>query len=81
MAYLAEYGGLKERLDYFASNVQNKRIFFAFVLDALLYSIFQAVLMPKAAGKLRFVPFAGLALFLIGGAKGYSKDRSSGIGE
>lgn len=73
---MTEFGGLEGRLDYFASNFQNKRIFFAFVLDALLYSTFQAVLMPKAAGNLRFVPFAGLAIFLIGGAKGYSKEST-----
>ena len=68
----AEYGGLEERWSFFASSVQSKRIFFAFALDAVFYSVFQAMLMPKAAGNLRFVPFVGLAAWLLGGAQGYS---------
>lgn len=78
----AEYGGLEERWAFFASSIQNKRIFFAFALDAVLYSVFQAMLMPTAAGNLRYVPFAGLAAWLIGGGKGYgSSSRSSGNDE
>ncbi len=37
----------------------------------LLYemcSVFQPMLMPRRAGALRFVPFVGLAAWLIGGA-------------
>ena len=70
--WCAEYGGLEERWSFFAASIQSKRIFFAFALDAVLYSVFQAMLMPKAAGNLRYVPFAGLAVWLIGGAKGFS---------
>ena len=33
-----------------------------------LCSVFQPILMPRKAGALRFVPFVGLAAFLIGGA-------------
>ena len=73
----AEYGGLEERWAFFSSSIHTKRIFFAFALDAVLYSMFQAMLMPKAAGNLRYVPFAGLAAWLIGGAKGYGSSNGN----
>jgi hypothetical protein len=36
------------------------RVTYAFVLDVVLYTVWQAVLMPPSAGRLRFIPFAGL---------------------
>lgn len=62
-----EFGGLPERLQYFQESFQENRVFFAFCLDAALYSVWQAILMPQAEAKYRFVPFAGLAAWLISG--------------
>lgn len=44
---------------------QNNRAFFAFCLDGVLYSAFQAVLMDGAPARLRYTPFFGLAYWLV----------------
>ena len=46
-------------------STQNNRAFFAFCLDGVLYSVFQAVLMDGAPARLRFTPFFGLAYWLV----------------
>ena len=63
-----EYGGLAERWQYFVQQSFTNRVFFAFVLDAVLYSVWQALLIPEDATKLqRFLPFGGLVAYLIQG--------------
>ncbi len=65
-----EYGGLAERWQYFVQQSSTNRVFFAFVLDAVLYSVWQALLMDKSAPKShRFVPFIGLVAHLVQGDK------------
>lgn len=58
-----EYGGLADRWSYFLTSSTSDRIFYAFLIDAALYIIWQAALMPKSAGKLRYVPFFGLVAY------------------
>lgn len=41
-----------------------RRVTYAFVLDVILYAVWQAVLMPPSAGRLRFIPFGGLVSWL-----------------
>lgn len=53
------------RWDFFKEAFSLNRAFFAFVLDAGLYSIFQAVLLGNAPPVYRFTPFFGLAAWLI----------------
>lgn len=63
-----EYGGLAERWQYFVQQSFTNRVFFAFVLDAVLYSVWQALLMGEDATKLqRFLPFGGLVAYLVQG--------------
>lgn len=65
-----EYGGLAERWQFFVEQSFTNRVFFAFVLDAVLYSCWQALLIGKDATKLqRFVPFAGLVSYLLQGGQ------------
>ena len=52
------------RVQYFWEAFSLNRAFFAFVLDAGLYSIFQAVLLANAPPVYRFTPFFGLAAWL-----------------
>lgn len=69
-----EYGGLADRWQYFVQQSFTNRVFFAFVLDAVLYSIWQALLMDEDATKLeRFLPFGGLVAYLL---KGGNKQKS-----
>ena len=62
-----EYGGLLERQDYFVNAFTTNRVFFAFFVDLGFYSTWQAIFLRDAARKYRFVPFAGLAAWLIAG--------------
>ena len=65
-----EYGGLAERWQYFVQQSLTNRVFFAFVLDAVLYSVWQALLMDKSASKSqRYVPFIGLVAYLVQGGQ------------
>ena len=59
-----EFGGIVQRLQYAASSLTGDRIFYAFVVDAVLYAVWQAALMPPSAGRLRFMPFWGAAQWL-----------------
>ncbi len=45
------------------------RVFFAFVVDACLYSVWQAMLLQDAPATQRFVPFFGLAAYLVSGTR------------
>jgi hypothetical protein len=57
--------GWPSRWDFFWEAFSLNRAFFAFVLDAGLYSVFQAVLLANAPAAYRFTPFFGLAAWLI----------------
>ena len=66
-----EFGGLAERWDYFVGKVEGDRVTIAFCVDLVLFWIFQIWLMGGVMGKegkqrlLRFVPFWGLAIWLV----------------
>ena len=62
-----EYGGLVERQQYFVNAFTTNRVFFAFFVDLGFYTTWQAIFLRDAARKYRFVPFAGLAAWLIAG--------------
>lgn len=65
LAVRPEFGGLAQRWSFAVEQASGNRVFFAFVLDAVLYSIWQAVLMQDAPAKFKFVPFFGLAGYLL----------------
>ena len=65
LAVRPEFGGLAQRWSFAVEQASGNRVFFAFVLDAVLYSVWQAVLMQEAPAKFRFVPFFGLAGYLL----------------
>ena len=66
-----EFGDLAQRLQYFGLQLMTNRVALAFCVDLLLFGIFQAVLLgavipeDKKIRWLRFVPFWGLAAWLI----------------
>ena len=63
-----EFGDLAERMKYLAEQVMTDRVTLAFCVDLLLFSLFQALLLGSVhnrIGWLRFVPFWGLAVWLI----------------
>lgn len=66
-----EFGDLTQRAQYFIGSLHTNRLTVAFCVDLLLFSIFQAMLIgkiePPDSGKrwLRFIPFWGLATWLI----------------
>ena len=66
-----EFGGWVERSQYFLEQLTMNRVAIAFCVDLTLFALFQAMLMsaiePRDSKKrwLRFIPFWGLALWLI----------------
>ncbi|MDJ0706796.1 MAG: nuclear transport factor 2 family protein [Leptolyngbyaceae cyanobacterium MO_188.B28] len=66
-----EFGGLTERAQYFGEQLMTNRVTVAFCVDLVLFTVFQAVLMGAVeplgsqARWLRFIPFWGLAIWLI----------------
>ncbi len=63
-----EFGGWDARWEYVVEKFNTDRVFWAFVLDCGLYSVWQAMLVgPRAAPAYRFVPFVGLAAWLCAG--------------
>ncbi|CAL5220468.1 g2491 [Coccomyxa viridis] len=60
-----EYGSIADRWDFFLEACTLNRAFFAFVLDMVLYSVFQSVLLANAPPAYRYTPFFGLAAWLI----------------
>ena len=62
-----EYGGLVERWQWFTDQLGSDRVFWAFAVDSCLYAVWQSVLLEKAEAKYRFVPFFGMAAWLIWG--------------
>ncbi|MDE5073279.1 MAG: hypothetical protein O4861_13025 [Trichodesmium sp. St16_bin4-tuft] len=66
-----EFGDIPTRGKFFIQNFQSDRLTIAFCVDVILFAIFQAVLIgniePPESGKrwLRFLPFWGLAIWLI----------------
>lgn len=65
-----EYGDLAARWQYFLEAFNGNRVFYAFIVDSGLYAVWQSVLLQGAAPKYRFVPFFGLAAYLMqGGGK------------
>ncbi len=66
-----EFGDLAQRAQYFGAQLMTNRVMLAFCVDLVLFGIFQAVLLgavipeDKRMRWLRFVPFWGLAAWLI----------------
>ncbi|MEL7035346.1 MAG: hypothetical protein AAFO04_06975 [Cyanobacteria bacterium J06592_8] len=66
-----EFGDLTARSEFFVQNFLSNRVTIAFCIDVVLFAIFQVILMgslesvdsPKR--RLRFIPFWGLAIWLI----------------
>ncbi|KAF5827487.1 hypothetical protein DUNSADRAFT_561 [Dunaliella salina] len=61
-------GDLAARWAFFQQEFSSNRVFWAFVLDAAFYSLWQAVLLgsvPSATSAQRFIPFLGLAAHLL----------------
>jgi len=60
-----EFGDLSDRWEFFLEACSLNRAFWAFVLDMVLYTVFQAVLLDNAPAAYRFTPFFGLAAWLV----------------
>lgn len=62
-----EYGDLIDRIHYFSDHASNDRVFWAFCVDAGLYSVWQAWLLGAAGARpwQRFFPFFGMAHWLL----------------
>lgn len=76
-----EFGGLDARLAFATEQFNGNRAFWAFVLDLGLYSVWQSVLMGGcgAPKKYRYVPFFGLAAWLVADGPSLTKGISSGF--
>ncbi len=66
-----EFGDLSQRLQYFITQLNSSRVVIAFCVDLVLFAIFQTILMGAVIPpnnqqrRLRFIPFFGLAFWLI----------------
>ncbi|MEA5536702.1 nuclear transport factor 2 family protein [Crocosphaera sp. XPORK-15E] len=66
-----EFGDLAQRIEYFITQLNSSRVVIAFSVDLVLFAIFQMILMGAVIPpnnqqrQLRFIPFFGLALWLI----------------
>lgn len=63
-----EFGDLPERMEYFGEQLLTNRVTLAFCVDLVLFSLFQALLLGAVKSRIgwfRFVPFWGLAVWLI----------------
>lgn len=69
-----EFGDVTDRISYFQNMFSNDRVFYAFIVDAGLYSVWQAILLEGAQAKFRFVPFFGMAAYLLAGGTDDTND-------
>lgn len=66
-----EFGDFTEKAQYLVQDLMSNRVTIAFCVDLVLFALFQAILLgtiePRGSGKrwLRFIPFWGLAAWLI----------------
>ncbi len=66
-----EFGDLAQRIQYFITQLHSNRVVIAFCVDLFLFTIIQVILMSAVIPKnseqrgLRFIPFFGLAIWLI----------------
>ena len=62
-----EYGDLVDRVQYLRDHASSDRVFWAFCVDAGLYSVWQAWLLGAAGARplQRFVPFLGMTHWLL----------------
>ncbi|HAC64410.1 MAG TPA: hypothetical protein DCF68_12930 [Cyanothece sp. UBA12306] len=74
-----EWGNLAVRLDYLIDQFTNNRVIIAFTVDLVLFWLFQSILLGDIIEEnqsrkwLRFLPFFGLAFWLIGQSSQTSK--------
>jgi len=69
-----EFGDVASRLGYLQNKFTGDRVFFAFVVDSVLYSVWQAWLLENAPPSLRYLPFYGMAVWLMTGSRGQHKN-------
>eukprot|EP00775_Hariotina_reticulata_P009058 gene9058-9229_t len=62
-----EFGDLAARADYLQATFNSNRVFWAFWLDMVFFYTFQLTLLQAAAPVYRFVPYFGLAGWLMAG--------------
>ena len=76
-----DFGGFDARLNFAVEQFNGNRAFWAFVLDLGLYSVWQAILMADcgAPKKYQYVPFFGLAAWLVADGPSLSKGLTSGF--
>ena len=77
----ADFGPLDQRWQFAAEQFQGNRAFWAFVLDLGLYSVWQPILMKGCgcSSRLRFVPFFGLAAWLMAEGGSVTKGLRGGF--
>ena len=82
LAARPEAGDLAARWEYFSTLLATSRVDWAFAVDACLYSVWQAWLLGAAgaAPAYRFVPFFGMAAWLVAGPRGAGRCGSSAAG-
>lgn len=76
-----DFGGFDARVGFAVEQFNGNRAFWAFVLDLGLYSVWQALLMADcgAPKKYRYVPFFGLAAWLVADGPSLTKGLRSGF--
>lgn len=76
-----EFGGLDARWGFAVEQFYGNRAFWAFVLDLGFYTVWQSVLMGGcgAPKKYRYVPFFGLAAWLLADGPSLKKGIASGF--
>ncbi|WIA22631.1 hypothetical protein OEZ86_009610 [Tetradesmus obliquus] len=62
-----EFGDLSARYDYFQTTFNSNRVFWAFMLDMGLFYIWQLSFLQAAPAQYKYVPYFGLAGWLIAG--------------
>lgn len=58
-------GDLADRIAYAQHEFASNRVFYAFVIDSALYSVWQASFLADAPARFRYVPFFGMAAYLL----------------
>ena len=77
----ADAGPIEQRWQFAVEQFHGNRAFWAFILDLGLYSVWQAILMKDCGcnKRLRFVPFFGLAAWLIAEGGSVTKGLRGGF--
>lgn len=60
-----EFGDLAARAAYLQQEAASNRVFYAFIVDSFLYYVWQLVLMENVPAGYKYVPFFGMAAWLV----------------